>query len=157
MDRPTTRLSLVLPALLVLVPSCQGERAERREPSARFDSTRLAEAVFEYDSAAFRNITWTSNERALARGEIVWGYSCQWCHGRDGEGKSGLVLQGDTFSTPSFLEPEWHLAGRPWELRRRIFAGSELGMPHWGLTGLRRRDVDAVARYILGGLRSPGG
>jgi len=28
-------------------------------------------------------------------------------------------------------------------------------MPHWGITGLSRRDVDAVARYILGELRDP--
>ncbi|NIT86206.1 MAG: cytochrome c [Gemmatimonadetes bacterium] len=150
-----SRWAGVLLVVLPLILSCEGEPAARRGPAARVDSTYVAEAVFEYDSAAFREISWPDQALALERGETVWQYSCQWCHGLEGEGKQGLLLRGDTFSTPSLLEPDWHLAGRPWELRRRIFAGSELGMPHWGLVGLDRRDVDAVARYIFSGLREP--
>jgi len=113
MSAPPSIGNLLLLTLTPLLLSCDGERAERGPPTARFDSTQLAEAIFEYDSAAFRNIEWTSQERAVDRGETVWQYSCQWCHGLDGEGKSGLVLRGQTFSTPSFLGPEWHLAGSP--------------------------------------------
>ena len=34
-------------------------------------------------------------------------------------------------------------------LREFIYTGAEGGMPHWGLEGLKYRDVDAVARFIL--------
>ncbi len=39
------------------------------------------------------------------------------------------------------------------ELRRYIFSGNVAGMPYWGLVGLKYRDIDAVARYLVGPLR----
>lgn len=138
--------------LLSLLASCQAP--PQGEAATQTDSTAMAEAAFAYDSAAFREMTWDGDSLALERGRTVWLYSCQGCHGLQGEGRGGIVLVNDTVRTPSFLQPEWHLAGAPWELRRRIFAGSEHGMPHWGLFGLSNRDIDAVARYILAQLRA---
>jgi hypothetical protein len=35
-----------------------------------------------------------------------------------------------------------------------VFTGTANGMPHWGLHGLKARDVDAAARYIATALRA---
>ena len=80
---------------------------------------------------------------------MVYQYSCRKCHGERGLGDAGFVRQGDTLIPPSFREPDWSLAQDKAALREQVFIGNAEGMPHWGLAGLKAKDVDAVATYIL--------
>ncbi|HEX9885193.1 MAG TPA: c-type cytochrome [Longimicrobiales bacterium] len=106
-------------------------------------------AVEQFDAAGFDTIQWTTVEDATVRGSVVFNYSCVRCHGEQGYGDAGFVTQGDTLRPPSFHDAEWALAGDFFGLRQRIYTGTENGMPHWGLAGLKYRDIDAVARFIL--------
>ena len=92
-------------------------------------------------------------DAAIQRGGLVYRVSCQTCHGEGGRGERGFIFEGDTLRPPSFVSASWSYAKDPVGLRRRIFTGSILGMPYWGLVGLTFKDVDAVARYITTVLR----
>jgi mono/diheme cytochrome c family protein len=135
--------SLVV-ALVVAVAGCGGEQAERQ--AAAPDSVALALAVI--TPATFDTVSWPSDSAAIARGAVVWTYSCRKCHGVDGSGNGGFVQQGDTVRPPTLLAPEWRLAGDRAAVREQIFTGTNAGMPHWGIVGLKPRDVDAAAIYI---------
>jgi mono/diheme cytochrome c family protein len=117
----------------------------------RADSAEMALARF--DSTVFDTIQWQSPEAATERGRLVYRVSCMTCHGEGGAGGRGFIFQGDTLQPPSFTARDWQFANDPVGLRRRIYAGSVLGMPYWGLVGMSYKDVDAVARYITGVLR----
>lgn len=117
----------------------------------RADSVQIAMAAF--DSTVFDTITWKTNQEALERGGLVYRISCAKCHGDGGRGNGNFVLNGDTLRPPSFLAKDWHYADDPIGLRRQIYTGNVVGMPYWGLVGLKYRDLDAVARYITGFLR----
>jgi mono/diheme cytochrome c family protein len=112
--------------------------------------TAVAEAA--YDATIFDTITWESEEAALERGQVVYSYSCARCHGETGLGDAGMTRGGDTLRPPSFREPDWAYASDKDGLRRQVFVGTAEGMPHWGLEGLKPRDVDAVAIYIMQGM-----
>ncbi|HSR40647.1 MAG TPA: cytochrome c [Longimicrobiales bacterium] len=116
------------------------------------DSVRAAEQMFSPE--AFDTITWETHQARLDRGAVVWRISCTKCHGNAGRGDGGFVTEGDTLRPPSFVEPDWVLADDVTALRRRIYTGTEEGMPHWGLEGLTYRDIDAVATYILEAVRA---
>ena len=124
--------------------------AEQRAMAAE-DTLAQAEAVF--DAAAFDTIQWTATDSAVARGQTVFSYSCQKCHGDGGDGTGGFVARGDTLRPPSFLVEDWRFRDDHEGLRRQIFVGTASGMPHWGLEGLKPRDIDAVAHFIRLGLR----
>ncbi len=64
------------------------------------------------------------------------------------------MTQGDTLRPPTFLGADWQFAEDHDALRRHIFVGTTGGMPHWGIEGLKPRDIDAVATYIQTRLRS---
>jgi mono/diheme cytochrome c family protein len=144
---------LIVAALLVTLVACRSEDAPEPadEATAHADSVMLAEAM--YDPAAFDTISWDSADAALARGEVVYSYSCSKCHGPVGAGDGGLVLHGDTLRPPSFLAPGWRFAEDREGLRRQVFTGTARGMPHWGFYGLKYRDIDAVAAFIQERLR----
>lgn len=118
---------------------------------SRADSVGVA--LLTFDETVFDTIGWTSGEEVLARGEVVFETSCAKCHGPEGRGDGGFVLNGVTLTPPSFLGADWRYANRPIRLRRQIFSGSVQGMPYWGLVGLQYRDIDAVSSYILQVLR----
>lgn len=140
-------------AVLMGVAACGGGGAETEAAATQeVDSVALAAEAF--DAAAFDTITWESNQKAMERGAVVWAYSCQKCHGERGRGDAGFVLRGDTLQPPSFLAVDWPYASDPVGLRRAIYTGNQEGMPHWGLIGLKPKDIDAVARFIMGDLRS---
>jgi mono/diheme cytochrome c family protein len=90
---------------------------------------------------------------ALERGGVVWRASCEKCHGGrgrgDGEAVEPLGLEG---KVPSFLAEDWEYAEDYEALRRRIYTGTEGGMPHWmphwAFHGLGYRDIDAVVAYV---------
>lgn len=143
------------PLLALATVACSdGDQAELQgEPAV--DSVALAAEML--DPAGFDTISWESPDAAAERGGIVFAYSCAKCHGLKGFGDAGFVHGGDTLRPPSFHQAGWEYAGDLEGLREVVFTGGEGGMPHWGLEGLKYRDVDAVARYILGDLRGGGG
>ncbi|MCA9736508.1 MAG: c-type cytochrome [Gemmatimonadota bacterium] len=116
------------------------------------DTLRTAEAA--YDPAAFDSISWENPAAANERGAVVFRFSCEKCHGPRGYGDGGFVSRGDTVRPPSFRESDWRFVEDHEGLRRHIFVGTADGMPHWGLEGLKPRDVDAVAHYLREGLRT---
>ncbi|UCC24314.1 MAG: c-type cytochrome [Gemmatimonadales bacterium] len=142
----------LLPVVTVaLMAACGGapEEAPESGPSAA-DSVQAAMAQF--DPAGFDTVTWASHEDAVVRGSVVFSYSCARCHGRYGEGDGGFVTQGDTLRPPDFTVADWRFAEDLAGLREFIYVGAEGGMPHWGLEGLRYKDVDAVAKFLQDGL-----
>jgi mono/diheme cytochrome c family protein len=138
-------------ALLVVAPfmaACGGGGETGGMPA---DSVALAAALLTPET--FDTISWPSDSAALARGAVVWSYSCQKCHGNWGDGDGGFVQRGETLRPPSFRAADWRLAGDYEGMRRQVFTGTAEGMPHWGMTALRPRDIDAVTIYVQKALR----
>jgi mono/diheme cytochrome c family protein len=148
------RRTLSIIAAVAWIGACGGE-PPAQEPvvqgPTRADSVQLATAAF--DPAAFDTIAWTTDAEAMERGSLVYRISCSKCHGTEGRGDANFVARGDTLRPPSLLAADWRFAEDPMGLRRQIFTGNVEGMPYWGLVGLKYRDLDAVARYILQHLR----
>ena len=135
-------------ALIAAACGGGGESAGQREATARAakaDSVKMAEEI--YDPAAFDTIAWESDQARLERGQVVWQFSCQKCHGLDGQGNGELARQAG-LDVPSFRAPDWQYDGDVPAIRHRIFVGHEGAMPNWGLHGLKYRDIDAVAAYV---------
>lgn len=139
-------------SIAVLVGAC-GESGPREAPvsQAAMDSVTMADSV--YDATMFDTIAWDSAGAALERGRVVFSFSCQRCHGHTGRGEGGFVSRGDTLRPPSFLDLDWRFADDREGIRQQVFVGTAEGMPHWGLVGLKPRDIDAAAAYILDVLR----
>jgi mono/diheme cytochrome c family protein len=83
----------------------------------------------------------------------------QKCHGETGAGDAKYVntvkdpatgeMKPDTLVPPDFHQAGWKYATDKQALEKFIYTGSgEKPMPHWGISGLRPRDIDAVAAYI---------
>jgi len=132
-------------------PATEGEV----QGPTRADSVGMALQVF--DAAVFDTIAWETPEARSERGGLVYRISCAKCHGSNGRGDGGFVMEGDTLTPPSFHTPDWQFAHEPIALRRYIFSGNVAGMPYWGLVGLKYRDIDAVAHFIEGPLRAGSG
>lgn len=140
---------------LAWLAACGGEPPAQEEPvvqgPSRADSVQMASAA--YDPAGLDTIQWKTKQEAIERGSLVFRISCQKCHGDGGRGNGNFVFQGDTLRPPSFLTKDWRFAEDPAGLREYIYHGNVVGMPYWGLVGLKYRDLDAVATYITGFLR----
>ena len=147
------RRTIPVLAALAWLGACAGEAPQEEvvQGPTRADSVAIAESAFE--ATAFDTISWESDQAATERGGLVYRISCAKCHGDGGRGNGNFVHQGDTLRPPSFLTTDWRFAEDPMGLRQAIFTGNVLGMPYWGLVGLKYRDVDAVARYITDFLR----
>ncbi len=117
---------------------------------ARADSVAEAEAMF--DPATFDSISWVAPDSAVARGQTVWSFSCQRCHGFMGRGDGDLATEHH-IDMPDLTRTPWEYDGDLAGIRHRIFVGHETEMPNWGLHGLAYRDIDAVAHYILEKIR----
>ncbi len=87
---------------------------------------------------------------------MVYRASCAKCHGPGGGGNGEAALQRQ-IPVPSFVAPDWPLAGDIEAIRRGTFVGHTgesfegytRQMPNWGLvTGMRIKDIDAVAAFI---------
>ena len=154
----THRVALLGPMFLLAAcgPSQEEREALAAEQRALAAADTVATAEANFNAAAFDSVTWAATDSAVARGQIVFNYSCQKCHGSAGDGTGGFVTQGDTLRPPSFLTDDWQFRDDHDGLRHHIFVGTATGMPHWGLEGLKPRDIDAVAHYIRMGLREEG-
>jgi mono/diheme cytochrome c family protein len=142
MERRVLGLAPLLVALSIAACERGAEDAQERE-------LRLtAEAREAYDPATYDTVQWESREAAVRRGEDVYRWACADCHGETGRGDGGYVHEGDTLRPPSFRRPDFPLGGDLDALRRQVYAGSAVGMPHWGLRRMHPRDIDAVAIYI---------
>lgn len=140
------RMVLRLPLLLLVpmvVAGCGGDAAESSESDEAPEQQAAA-----VDLAVFDSVTWASPVEALDRGDTVYRYSCAKCHGDNGRGTAGYVLEGRVLRPPSFQAEDWRFAQDLNGLRVYIYEGNDRGMPHWGMAGLPARDIDAVARYI---------
>ncbi|MGW8283557.1 MAG: c-type cytochrome [Gemmatimonadota bacterium] len=128
-------------------PSAEEQRAAAKEArlAARADS--VAQAAAAYDAAAFDTIQWPSDNDMWERGGVVWSFSCQTCHGTDGQGKGETAVSAG-LDMPNLVALDWELADNLPEIRRAIYIGHESEMPSWGLVGLKYRDIDAVSHYI---------
>lgn len=118
------------------------------DASPRTEEEVVAEASGRYDPAAYDTVRWESEQAAIDRGRDIFKWACADCHGEEGRGDGGRVIDGDTIRPPSFRADDWHYANDPDELHRKVFVGNALGMPHWGLRRMRPRDIVAVERYI---------
>jgi mono/diheme cytochrome c family protein len=125
--------------------ACEIERTPGRTNGEALEVERAEER---YDPAAYDTVVWVSQEAALERGGEIYAWVCADCHGPEGHGDGGRVIDGDTIRPPSFHREGWPFAGQPDELHRRIFVGNTLGMPHWGLRLMRPRDIVALEQYI---------
>lgn len=151
----------LLAALLLVAVACGGggdgdqkmtaAQQDSARDAARADSVELAMA--QYDPAAFDTIQWGSWEKRIERGETVWRWSCVKCHGSEGRGE-GTLAEDYGLEMPDLAAEDWHYAGEPDSIRRRIYVGHRSEMPSWGLYGLNYRDVDATVEYILEVIRS---
>lgn len=129
-------------------PSAEDLERERLEAMrlARADSTAQAIALF--NAATFDSIRWVSPDSTLARGQTVYRFSCQRCHGFIGRGDGDLATEHG-IEMPDLTRASWPFEGDLPALRERIFVGHESEMPNWGLHGLSYRDIDAVAHHLL--------
>ena len=126
------------------------EPPDERPPT---EAELVAQAREAFDPFDYDTVKWSSEEEALARGGDIFKWACAECHGAEGRGDGGRVIDGDTLRPPSMLKERWAYAEDPHALQARIFTGNELGMPHWGLRQMRPRDIVAVERYIRYELR----
>jgi mono/diheme cytochrome c family protein len=144
-----------IPILLALawLGACSGEALQEEvvEGPSRADSVGIAQASF--DAVVFDTIAWETEQAALDRGALVYRISCSKCHGDGGRGNGNFAIGADTLRPPSFLTTDWRFAEDGVGLREAIYTGNVAGMPYWGLVGLKYRDIDAVANYIVGYLR----
>jgi mono/diheme cytochrome c family protein len=145
------RIALLLPALAFGFVACGGEGPPEQAGDPIADSVQVASEIF--DEGEFDSIAWDTPTAAQERGAVVFRISCAKCHGARGRGDGGFVASGDTLRPPSFRQRDWRYADDAVGLRRRVFTGTEAGMPTWGLYGLKYRDIDAVATYIQKVLR----
>lgn len=130
--------------LIIATAACELQRAPERQSEV----TETARAEDRYDPATFDTVVWASQEAAVERGREIYGWVCADCHGPEGRGDGGRVIDGDTIRPPSFHRVDWPYAEQPEELHHKVFIGNELGMPHWGLRLMRPRDIVALEQYI---------
>lgn len=148
----TTLASLALFSALAACSNAAEEEAARQAAAAQAAADSVEQARAMFDPAGFDTVTWETSDDALVRGSVVYSYSCARCHGRFGEGDGNFVTRGDTLRPPDMTVADWRFLDDPDGLREHIYTGTDHGMPNWGLEGLKYKDVDAVAVFLLEGL-----
>lgn len=143
--------SFLIPLIVLALAGCAGDAPEQAGDDVQPGEVTAAAVV---DPALFDSLMWPAPRDAVSRGATVYAYSCAKCHGDRGAGNGGYRLQGRVLRPPSFRTVDWRYADDLPGLRAAIWSGNDRGMPHWGKAGLAARDIDAVARYIMHGLRA---
>ncbi len=148
----TTLATVALFTALAACSNAEEEAAalEAAAAAAAADSVEQARAMF--DPAGFDTVTWETNDEAIVRGSVVFSNSGARCHGRVAEGEGNFVTRGDTLRPPDMTVVDWRFLEDPDGLREHIYTGTDHGMPNWGLEGLKYKDVDAVATFLIDGL-----
>ncbi len=131
-------------AAALAIAACGKEEA----PPVRSQQAQVDTAAQAYNPVMFDTVKWASESEAIARGRDIFKWACAECHGPEGLGDGGRVIDGDTLHPPSFRQPGWRFANDPAALQKQVFVGNTLGMPHWGLREMRPRDIVAVEKYI---------
>ena len=143
------KVALSLAFLAMACGPAEEERAQVSElPPQATASDTVIRASSLYDPRSFEEVSWASDEQMLERGAVVFQVSCSKCHGTYGDGGPGILVAGKTIKGPSLIEPDWALAGNETLIRQVVFTGTTGGMPHWGLKGLKYRDIQAVAGHV---------
>lgn len=143
-------LALMIP---LLAAACGKGAAPADQQAAGPDSVGMALA--QYSPAIFDSIQWKGDSAQINRGAVVWTFSCRKCHGETGAGDAKFVVENDTIVPPDFHTTGWRFLSDSEGLRKYIYAGNDKKMPHWGIEGLKARDVDAVTGYIIKVLTAP--
>ena len=138
------RVAAVTAVAGAALAACEAEERQTANP----DVMQTAAAAEAYDPTAYDTVSWASDSAAVARGRDIFKWVCAECHGEQGRGDGGRVIDGDTLRPASFHQEGWEYADDPEALHRQIFIGNTLGMPHWGLRQMRPRDIVALERYI---------
>lgn len=133
--------------LVVAIIACKP--AQSKDAAAPTATDTVDAALAQFNPSAFDTVRWASDSLRLARGADVFKWACSECHGPQGHGDGGKVVNGDTLRPPDFHDAGWRLAGNRTEVRRKVYTGNVRGMPHWGLRHMELRDVDAVSDYVL--------
>jgi len=141
-------------AVLAAAATAACDAGTDRAADAGAQPTDPSPAALMMDVSSLDTVVWATEAAALDRGEFVFRWACVECHGPEGRGDGGYVLDGDTIHPPSFRVPEWRLADDPAGLRRKVLAGNNRGMPHWGERQMQARDVVAVELFIRKRLRA---
>ncbi len=131
-------------AAALAAAACELERS----PEQRTATDELALAERRFDPVAFDTVVWASQEAAVERGRDIYSWVCADCHGPEGHGDGGRVIDGDTIRPEPLQRADWQRDWSPEDLHRKVFIGNELGMPHWGLRLMRPRDIVALEHYI---------
>lgn len=142
-------------ALSLAVAACAEAGTEQEDAPTSADT--LAQALAAFDPAVFDTVTWDSEAAAVARGADVFKWACATCHGETGRGDGEYEIEGHTLRPPSFQDPHWRFRNDSEGLKRYIFAGNVMGMPHWGLRRMAARDIVALDLYIRTELIQDGG
>jgi mono/diheme cytochrome c family protein len=132
-------------------PTPEEMAAAAAAAQAAAQDSLMAEASGAFDASVFDTITWEDAQKRMDRGEQVYNFSCNKCHGPEGLGDGGFVRDGDALVPPSFREPTWRMAGDEAAIRQAIFVGTLENMPHWGMEGLKAEAIDAVTHFIMEG------
>ncbi len=138
------RIAPLAATAAVLTLAACGEQA----PPARSQQAQVDTATRVYSAVMFDTVKWASESDAIARGRDIFKWACAECHGPEGRGDGGRVIDGDTLHPPSFQQANWRFANDPAALDKQVFVGNTLGMPHWGLREMQPRDIVAVEKYI---------
>lgn len=133
-------------AVALLLVAC-GEH--KFEPPERDEQVAAADSL--YSPAAFDTIAWADEAERMQAGNTVYATECRECHGTMGAGDTDYD-RAHSLHPPSLVRPAWGFGDSIAAVRRRVFAG-HAGMPTWGVAGITPREIDAVAYYLVRGLR----
>ena len=126
------------------------------EPPSQEERVERADSLYSlYSPALFDTVTWANDSIRFLEGNLVYSSECRDCHGPLGEAGTDYARERN-LAVPSLVEPDWEYGGDVEALRRQIFIGHPEGMPSWGVARVTPREIDAVAHYILEGLRGDG-
>ncbi len=141
-------LALATAALVLAALGC-GEKKQFDPPDR---TARVAAADSAFDPTQFDSIRWDDEAAMMFAGNEVYAWRCRACHGYLGNGETDYGRERGV-APPSLVRPDWPAGDSVNAMRRRIFTGHPGGMPTFGIAGLTSREVDAVAHYLVLGLR----
>lgn len=134
-------------ALAVFTVACEGHEFQPPDRGAQIAVAESALARMNFDT-----VGWPSDPARVQAGNEVFAAHCRACHGTLGEGGTAYATARD-LEPPSLVRAGWPQGDSLELVRRRVFTGHTGGMPTFGIARLSAREIDAVAHYIVYGLR----